>query len=190
MSTPNYERRPRNTRSLIRFDEGLRKRAGGVDLAALRKFVRRLNREPALRGQHFDVTLVDDAKIAALNTRFRGKPGPTDVLSFPFQDERSLPGGGPDFEGFIGDIVVSIEIARRSAAAERHSLGTELCQLILHGALHLAGYDHETDHGEMNELELTLRQRLQIEGGRDRERHRARRGKGAERDSSSLNSSE
>lgn len=168
MSGPiSAQSRAQSAGTLIRFHDGLRPRPRGLDLAALRKFVKRLNTEYWLCGRSFDVTLVDDAAIAALNLRFRGKHGPTDVLSFPFEDSAAPPALTPGFKGFAGDIVISLEAAKRNAAVERHPLGTELRQLILHGALHLAGYDHETDQGEMNELELNLRQSLGIEGGRE-----------------------
>lgn len=129
-----------------------------------------MNREPSFRQRTFDVTLVDDAAIALLNAQFRRKRGPTDVLSFPSEDETP---GAPGYEGFAGDVVISLETAQRNATAERHSLDTELRQLILHGALHLAGYDHEADQGEMNELELNLRQSLGIEGALESKRDRA-----------------
>lgn len=172
MSGPVSERRRvRSLRAMIRFDDGLENRPAGVDLTPLRRFVRRLKRERCFRQRTFDVTLVDDAAIAALNAQFRRKRRPTDVLSFPFEGEAA---GAPGFEGFAGDVVISLETARRNAAAEHHSLSTELHQLVLHGALHLAGYDHETDHGEMNELELSLRQSFGIEGRRESEHHRLR----------------
>lgn len=76
--------------------------------------------------------------------------------------------GAEEMAGFLGDIVISVETAQRNARAENHSLETELRQLILHGALHLAGYDHATDKGEMNEIELRLRCSLEIEGLKER----------------------
>lgn len=116
----------------------------------------------------FDVTLVGDAAIAALNARFRGKAQPTDVLSFPFQPENSrCEGLPPGFARFAGDIVISLETAWRNAVAERHAVQIELQQLVLHGALHLIGYDHEADDGEMNALELELRREFGIDGVRN-----------------------
>jgi rRNA maturation RNase YbeY len=67
-----------------------------------------------------------------------------------------------ELDGFLGDIVISAEMARRNAAAEGHAARTEICWLILHGLLHLLGYDHETDGGEMTALEQALRERLQV----------------------------
>ncbi len=126
-------------------------------------------RELHLAGRRFDVTLVDDRETKRLNRIFRKKTAPTDVLSFPWNDgaEAAPPAmAAKEFAGFLGDIVISVETARRNARREKHSLETEILQLILHGLLHLLGYDHETDDGEMNRLELELRRRLGIEGER------------------------
>jgi rRNA maturation RNase YbeY len=65
-----------------------------------------------------------------------------------------------EFRNFLGDIVISVETARRNARAEGHSLKTEIQWLVLHGLLHLLGHDHDADHGEMTALELSLRDRL------------------------------
>ncbi|MGH9325100.1 MAG: rRNA maturation RNase YbeY [Terriglobia bacterium] len=111
---------------------------------------------------HFDVTLVSDARMRRLNQVFRGKSATTDVLSFPWNDRTEMANGKGG--GFLGDIVISALAARRSALVEGHSIAIEMKQLILHGLLHLLDYDHETDDGEMNELELDLRRRLGIEG--------------------------
>lgn len=86
-----------------------------------------------------------------LNAQFRGKHYATDVLSFP----------SPTFvEGFGGDIAVSVDIASRNARALGHSVVDEVKILVLHGVLHLAGYDHENDNGQMAEKELRLRRKL------------------------------
>ncbi len=95
--------------------------------------------------------------MARLNKEFRGKRGATDVLSFPAEVPRS---GTAD--SYIGDIAIAPETARRNARRFSRSLPVELRILILHGMLHLAGYDHETDDGEMEELERRLRRRLQV----------------------------
>lgn len=105
-------------------------------------------------GKEFSVVFVSDDRIRKLNSRFRGKNRPTDVLSFPF---------GEDYDGFLGDIVISAEKAAEQAAANGLTLELEIRQLILHGLLHLAGYDHETDSGEMNALEMKLRKKLEID---------------------------
>ncbi|HXD29765.1 MAG TPA: rRNA maturation RNase YbeY [Pyrinomonadaceae bacterium] len=105
------------------------------------------------------IAFVSDRSMRSLNRRWRGKSGTTDVLSFP--------AGQDDFEfvgdATLGDVVISVEQAERQASENRLSLNEEIAQLILHGLLHLCGYDHETDNGEMNRLELRLRRRLGID---------------------------
>ena len=100
------------------------------------------------------IALVDDATMTRLNRTFRKKQRTTDVLTFPADDSYTE----PDVEGRpLGDIVISVDQARRQAASQRHALGTEVRYLILHGVLHALGYDHETDDGEMNALEMDVR---------------------------------
>ena len=109
------------------------------------------------KNKSLSVVLVSDKKIVSLNQEFRNKDSPTDVLSFPHESD--------DFEpntNYLGDIVISAEQAQKQATENNHSIELEIKQLILHGILHLCGYDHETDKGEMNELELKLRDRLEI----------------------------
>ncbi len=100
------------------------------------------------------IAFVDDAQMAELNHKFRGKDATTDVLTFPADDSYGDPAenGRP-----LGDIVISIDQAKRQAVDERHSVATEVRYLILHGILHALGYDHETDGGEMNALEIEVR---------------------------------
>jgi rRNA maturation RNase YbeY len=93
-----------------------------------------------------------------LNRQWRGKNGTTDVLSFPAgEDEFANPNGSN-----LGDVVISLEQAARQAREHDLTIDEEIAQLILHGLLHLCGYDHETDNGEMNRLELRLRTKLGI----------------------------
>ncbi len=139
-----------------------RQHAVRVKLSRLRLFEQRLRRTLKLGRQRFNVCLVDDPAIAGLNAAYRGKARATDVLSFPNRPSRRDPGG--ELNGFLGDIAISTQTAQRNARAEGHSLDTEICWLILHGALHLLGYDHETDQGEMAALERSMRQRLRIVG--------------------------
>ena len=108
----------------------------------------------ALGSSHSSVTIafVSDNKIRSLNQQFRGINKPTDVLSFPSDLET----------GELGDIAISVEAAARQAKENGLTLNEEIAQLILHGLLHLSGYDHETDNGEMNRLELRLRTKLGI----------------------------
>jgi probable rRNA maturation factor len=109
-------------------------------------------------GAGVTVAFVSDRAMRELNRRWRGKRGTTDVLSFPArQDEFERAAGAT-----LGDVVISAERAGAQAAEHGLSFETEVEQLILHGILHLCGYDHERDDGEMNALELRLRRRLGI----------------------------
>ncbi len=102
-------------------------------------------------GSSATIAFVSDAKIRKLNKQFRNIDKATDVLSFPAGEETNL-----------GDIAISVETAAAQAKENGLSFETEIAQLILHGLLHLCGYDHETDNGEMNRLELRLRKKLGI----------------------------
>lgn len=95
--------------------------------------------------------LVNNKRMQWYNQVFRKKDSPTDVLSFPVNEITA--------EGAhcLGDILISVEKAAEQARAKRHSLDRELQILLLHGMLHLRGYDHETDSGEMNRLESRIR---------------------------------
>ena len=100
-----------------------------------------------------------------MNRKFRGKQGPTDVLSFPAHRLRTRGAGllrtwQTRSGHYVGDIVISPETARRYARRRSHGLASELRVLILHGMIHLAGFDHENDSGEMMQLERRLRRRL------------------------------
>jgi probable rRNA maturation factor len=105
------------------------------------------------------VLLTTDATIRDLNRRFRGKDEATDVLSFPatnpLQSQKEI----------AGDVAISLETARKQAVEQGHALGAELKVLILHGLLHLAGYDHETDAGKMQRRERQLRAKLGLPEG-------------------------
>jgi probable rRNA maturation factor len=112
----------------------------------------------------FAVAFVSDRRMKELNHFFRGRDSTTDVLSFPHEPDEFLSGptateGGSDF---LGDIVISAEQAARQAKENKLTLDAEIKQLILHGLLHLCGYNHETDNGEMDARELDLRKELHI----------------------------
>jgi probable rRNA maturation factor len=117
----------------------------------LARFLAEAQAAVRLRGQ-VTVLLTRDATMRDLNRRFRGKNKPTDVLSFPtanlIQSQEK------------GDLAISVETARRQSVEQGHALGVEIKILILHGLLHLAGYDHEADAGEMQRRERSLRARL------------------------------
>jgi len=110
--------------------------------ALMRALARRLQAP----GRTVAVVFGDDAMLRELNRRYRGKDRPTDVLSFPAGEE-----------GHLGDIVVSAETTRRQARRHGHGPSREAGILLIHGFLHLLGYDHEVDDGEMAVLERTLR---------------------------------
>ena len=112
---------------------------------------------PEIENKPFTVAFVSDRKMRELNSQFRGKNKTTDVLSFPFEADEFETG-----ENNLGDIVISAEQAEKQAKENNLDLETEIKQLILHGVLHLCGYDHETDSGEMNARELELRDKLGI----------------------------
>lgn len=106
------------------------------------------------------IAVVDDEAMRNLNRKFRKKNKTTDVLTFPADESDADPNakGRP-----LGDIVISIDQARRQATDQKHSLATEVRYLILHGILHALGYDHETDSGEMNALEVEVRAKVGLE---------------------------
>jgi probable rRNA maturation factor len=104
------------------------------------------------------LVFVSDRAMAELNRRWRGKRGTTDVLSFPAAQDKFEKSEGLN----LGDVVISVEQAARQAKENGLTFDDEVAQLILHGLLHLCGYDHATDKGEMNRLELRLRKRLGI----------------------------
>ena len=132
----------------------------------------------------YNVCLVNDREIRRLNALYRRKDRATDVLSFPWnvpqrrdhppttdksvrrrQTPQSLNARAEsEFRNHLGDIVISVDTARRNARREGHSTLNEIRWLILHGLLHLLGYDHESDQGEMVRLELAVRTRLGISG--------------------------
>jgi probable rRNA maturation factor len=135
-----------------------RQRKMPLDCERWEKFTEKALKVVPANGAGVGVAFVSDRAMRELNKRWRGKKGTTDVLSFPSaQDEFEKAEGLT-----LGDVVISVEQAARQAAEHGLSFENEVQQLILHGLLHLCGYDHETDNGEMNRLELRLRRRLGI----------------------------
>lgn len=118
------------------------------DVAAFaRKVLAAMDKLDEMR--EISIAFVDDETMQTLNRKFRRKNRTTDVLTFP--GEQSC------------EIVISVDQAKRQASGEKHSLPTEIRYLMLHGILHGLGYDHETDRGEMNALELKVRERVGLE---------------------------
>jgi probable rRNA maturation factor len=124
----------------------------------LSRFLCRAQAMVRLRGQ-VNVLLTTDSAIRSLNRRFRGKNNSTDVLSFPAEEFIH------NTEKIAGDLAISAPTAARQAGAEGHTLSAEIKVLILHGLLHLAGYDHEADEGQMARRESLLRMRLNLPQG-------------------------
>jgi probable rRNA maturation factor len=104
------------------------------------------------------IAFVSDRAMRELNRLWRHKPGTTDVLSFPATQDLFEMADGPN----LGDVVISLEQAARQAKEHGLKLDQEISQLILHGLIHLCGYDHATDKGEMDRLEIRLRKKLGI----------------------------
>ena len=140
-----------------------RQREVRVSRRPLELFLRRVQRELGVGKARVTVCLVSDREMARLNVRFRGKTGPTDVLSFPTvagrrRMRRSV--GAAGLRRDLGDIAIAPATAQRYAKKHGRTLTIELRVLMLHGVLHLLGYDHETDQGEMDRIEQKLRKRL------------------------------
>jgi probable rRNA maturation factor len=120
-------------------------------------FVKSLSSLDIAADKVFSVAFISDDRMRQLNQTFRGKDSTTDVLSFP-----NHPDEFDADQNNLGDIVISAEQAQKQADENGLDLETEMQQLILHGVLHLCGHDHESDDGEMNALELELRDKLGI----------------------------
>jgi probable rRNA maturation factor len=146
-------------------------RASRPSVRALNGFLARAQAAVRLRGT-VTVLLTTDSALRTLNRRFRGKNKSTDVLSFPAASS------GP--EKVAGDLAISVHTAQRQAEEQGHTLNIELQVLMLHGLLHLAGYDHEADDGRMARREQQLRARLglplglieRVDGAAPRKRRR------------------
>lgn len=123
-----------------------------IDIDSLRDFLGEMAGDLS-PGAAFTVVLVSDRAIEHYNRKFRGKDQPTDVISFRYNDDPC------DEEEYLGDIVISAETAERQ---QQSTLMDELKVLSLHGLLHLLGYDHETDRGEMDHLERKLRRKFRL----------------------------
>ena len=135
-----------------------RQRKLTIDIEHWRAFTARAARVVPIDAAGVTVAFVSDRAMRELNRMWRHKSGTTDVLSFPAeQDEFEKTEGAR-----LGDVVISVEQAARQAKENGLTVDEEIAQLILHGLIHLCGYDHTTDDGEMNRLELRLRKKLGI----------------------------
>lgn len=128
----------------------------GLSAHALARFTARARREAGLRGE-INVVLTSSREVRGLNRCFRGKDESTDVLSFP-----PIPTKQNDL---AGDIVISTEIAQQNARRLGHDVAEEVKILVLHGVLHLAGYNHEHDGGQMARKEARRRRELRLPTG-------------------------
>ena len=135
--------------SMMELTVQLRKRARGLVADEMEQFMVRARKAVGLKGGA-SLVVTSNAEIRRMNRWFRGKDKATDVLSF----------GAEGIEGYSGDIAVSLDVAAENARRFGHSVGEEVRILALHGLLHLAGYDHETDRGEMSRREKQLRAAL------------------------------
>ncbi|HXM65777.1 MAG TPA: rRNA maturation RNase YbeY [Candidatus Acidoferrum sp.] len=136
-----------------------RKRIAGLSPPTLERFVLRARKAIRLRDT-VNVLLTSSRELRSLNRQFRRIDKPTDVLSFPAP--RAVP---RQTRRFAGDVAISADIARENAIRMGHSVAHEVKILALHGILHLAGFDHERDHGEMAREESRLRRNLKLEIG-------------------------
>ena len=132
------------------------KRVADLTSLALDRFVARARRAAGLKGV-VNVLVTSSAEMKSLNRRFRGKDRPTDVLSFPADPDAR--------KQFAGEIAISTEIATNNARSLGHSPADEVKILVLHGVLHLRGYDHECDNGQMARREKQLRAKLHLPQG-------------------------
>jgi len=146
-----------NNDPLIVFDT----RTAGLGRRALQEYARDV-RDRVARGRLFCCLVTSDDHLQQLNRDFRGKDYPTDVLSFP--------SSSPD--GALGDLAISVHRAAEQAREHGHDTNAELRILLLHGVLHLLGYDHETDRGRMRRAESRWRKQLGLPSGLIERTHR------------------
>ncbi len=137
----------------------LEKKIAGVSQIALSRFTAQALRPVGLHGS-VNVLVTDSEAIRELNRKFRKKNKATDVLSFPAASARNT-----SEEQLAGEIAISADIALENAARLGHTGTEEIKILILHGLLHLAGFDHERDNGEMARREEKLRRKLRLPAG-------------------------
>lgn len=135
-----------------------KKKVAGLSGPSLDRFVLRARRAAHIKGT-VDVLVTSSGEMRGLNQRFRGKNKATDVLSFPSESSHHR---APDRRRFAGEIAISADIAFDNALRLGHSASTEVKVLVLHGILHLAGFDHERDNGQMARKEASLRRAFRL----------------------------
>jgi len=128
--------------------------SGAPPAARVQSVLRKAARAAGSPAREVSVLFCADGRMRGLNRRYRGKDKSTDVLAFPADAAGEA--------GFLGDIVISVPYAGREARRRGETPAREIDRLLLHGFLHLMGYDHETDDGEMDTLEGRLRKRLRL----------------------------
>ena len=144
---------------VVSLEVSPRRRA--VNASELEEFARCALVAMKVKRGGFGILITGNAQLKQLNRRFRGRNKPTDVLSFPAVPLKQLQTAGFPYI-HTGDIAISADIAAQNALSYGHSLADEIRILILHGILHLNGYDHESDRGEMEERETELRKTLSL----------------------------
>lgn len=140
-----------------------RQRLAGIDARRVEGVADQTLGALGKQGTNLTVAFVRDRVMRSLNRKFRGTHRTTDVLSFPTEEEHQGTRGVNfigDVAQNIGDIVISTDTALTQAKEAGHSFAREVDELVIHGVLHLCGYDHETDRGQMNKLELKLRKKV------------------------------
>jgi probable rRNA maturation factor len=143
----------------MRIEVFNRQRYRSVDRAGVARLARAVLDRTGRSEATLAVTFIRDRAMRELNRTYRNIDAPTDVLSFAYNEgaEPGEPAADPEH---LGDVVISTETAERYARKLGLDFAREIEHLVIHGALHLAGYDHETDKGEMNRLERRLRREL------------------------------
>lgn len=140
-----------------------RQRAVAIDRAWLGRTAAAVLAAARAGGAELSLVLVSDRRMRALNRRYRKKDRPTDVLAFPLREGRFS-----RFRGkLLGDVVISIPTAKRQAALLGHSLRDEVSRLLVHGVLHLLGYDHE--RSERDALRMARKEKAILRTVRDEE---------------------
>lgn len=134
-----------------------RQRRIAIDRERLADIARRVLLQIGRDEARATIVFIRDPEMRKLNRDFRGMDKPTDVLAFAYGEADAEPDQDP---GHIGDVIISADTAIRYAAEQGIELSAEIDWLVIHGVLHLAGYDHETDNGEMRRLERRLRSLL------------------------------